>query len=941
MATLAATVCLGAALSQPATVRATPTDIRFSVDPASVSVAADLTPDDVLVAGPRVLAHGTSFGLQSNPALGIADNLNAISYGRDPISNPLYFSVDRLTLGKDESDVARLNRTAIDAARHVYVALPPSGTNVLSIDGTRLGLIPGFLDDDLNGLSLLSGPVTFFSLDGVSASIGKIVVPGQPGVRSSDILSSTGNGSFGFFKRAEEIGLSPFDEIDALVLDAAGIALFSLSAASPSTTRVTGLDYRACIPGHMSPADVCRTEFAGSYSRWAAADSMGLLEQDNIDALATFQEPAAISEPATILLLALSLVGLGMCGSRVRGEPRCSPRAKAADTARTTTRPVGSPPRSTRLRDVQAIVAGVLTLLAAAGPVGAQSLLESDVESFDLAGPGFFGTSPPVAGSRSTLYFPADVAGRRVFRWHSNDPILGEISTGGFVSGAQWTYLPGPPARLLFIAVGGGAQFVGDVLFEPHSRAVVDVVKGGRRVRYLLLSGCAAPTLAAPQPAPIAAHMWTMNASVSASDGLIVENVQLGTRLLARSMTVPYFHLGTTAFSGGGELTPAGTADRARSRLVDFHREVDADRLSIEASYAIDRISDTGSKSCLVVNQHYQFSRLNDLTGGNLFSDTIPPFPGSTDKCEPSDATFLRQQPVQCGRFRPTVRYHFLGDRGEELQRVEIPIRLVLLPDGSFQTSALLIKDDDVLDLINKPIPFESSDNPLLAETLIPAITAGVAGPWDNYHQAPRVPVGLPLPPPGCPLCAHLHWRWAAFMDFPSGTAGRTIIPFPSNQSVDIAIVRFRFPENPNFDFRALSNGESLVNEQLVLWYGGAGFRKQDSFFIHWGFFSTSLRVSFLGALAIPGGFRYLFRVTNITGDEIPAPISLVLDGLAATPVSPLPSGTTAVVPPVGSPYFVLPVASLAGGASTELLPIDIPGPFQTFKTRMLTGNVR
>lgn len=48
----------------PAIAGAEPIKIRFSVDPASLAINGDVSPDDVLIAGPRVHTQGTNLGLQ-------------------------------------------------------------------------------------------------------------------------------------------------------------------------------------------------------------------------------------------------------------------------------------------------------------------------------------------------------------------------------------------------------------------------------------------------------------------------------------------------------------------------------------------------------------------------------------------------------------------------------------------------------------------------------------------------------------------------------------------------------------------------------------------------------------------------------------------------------------------------------------------------------------
>lgn len=97
----------------------------------------------------------------------------------------------------------------------------------------------------------------------------------------------------------------------------------------------------------------------------------------------------------------------------------------------------------------------------------------------------FFGMSPPVADSSAVIVFPENLDRDRVFEWISSDPTLGEVDTG-LVTASIWRFFPGPPARLVFVGSGGGASLRGDVLFGDYNRAVVDIAKGPKRVRYLL-----------------------------------------------------------------------------------------------------------------------------------------------------------------------------------------------------------------------------------------------------------------------------------------------------------------------------------------------------------------------------------------------------------------------------------------------------------------------
>jgi hypothetical protein len=97
----------------------------------------------------------------------------------------------------------------------------------------------------------------------------------------------------------------------------------------------------------------------------------------------------------------------------------------------------------------------------------------------------FLGTSPPHADSSGALALAANLLRDRGFRWRSSDRVLGEIDTG-FVAPTTWVVTGAAPDRLVFTGRGGGVTVSGNVLFKPYNRAVVDVVRGSGRVRYLL-----------------------------------------------------------------------------------------------------------------------------------------------------------------------------------------------------------------------------------------------------------------------------------------------------------------------------------------------------------------------------------------------------------------------------------------------------------------------
>lgn len=288
---------------------------KFSIDPASPSIDGNITPDDVLQTGPVVLTQGSSLGLQDSFSLGEFDNLNALSYGRDPVTRPgtqipVYFSVDRVAVGLPGSAVNQQAQPGVEsAAGDVFRALPPAGSNTLAIQGSGLGPAPGFFGDDLDGLELDTKDTsrTYFSIDSLSFSNGV----GALTYANDIFLNSFGNT---YASGEVNIGLYPMDDLDALVLwdvyqpgilnPGIDMALFFLSTFSPNTfTAGTGI---------YSPADILFTDFRGSFALWASAESIGLRPDDELNALDT------VPEPSTILLMAVGFVGIVFYQYRLR-----------------------------------------------------------------------------------------------------------------------------------------------------------------------------------------------------------------------------------------------------------------------------------------------------------------------------------------------------------------------------------------------------------------------------------------------------------------------------------------------------------------------------------------------------------------------------------------------------------------------------------------------
>jgi len=319
-ALLAAGMILGCsswALADPG-----PDPHTFSLDKASPS---GVDPADLL--NPNAVPPPTTQVLAANLGLLLGDELDALSGGADAVRdlNIVFFSVDRLSMGAvpgplppwDVLNQALLSQQAGDVFVSTNAAggwSPPVGVNMLRDNQGALGEIPSILptvpnpgpmdrldamafeEFDLTGDGAHDLPV-YFSLDLLSPSL---VAP----LSAADILLSPVGGGFVVFAPAGAMGLTMHDDLDALALLDLGVAgrvdpgvdlaLFSLAPGSP-TLALLG----------ASPADVFITAFNNASAVRYPAGSLGLLFEDNVDAL-----EVQIPEPVCLSFLLPAVAGL-------------------------------------------------------------------------------------------------------------------------------------------------------------------------------------------------------------------------------------------------------------------------------------------------------------------------------------------------------------------------------------------------------------------------------------------------------------------------------------------------------------------------------------------------------------------------------------------------------------------------------------------------------
>jgi hypothetical protein len=370
-----------------------------------------------------------------------------------------------------------------------------------------------------------------------------------------------------------------------------------------------------------------------------------------------------------------------------------------------------------------------------------------------------------------------------------------------------------------------------------------------------------------PGPATWNGAGWHFESEVSERDGLVIRNVSLNGRPMAVMMSLPYFEVKTSEMSTfrRGELTPdnADTSVPLRTRLIGYSPiRVESQpghitTLGVKAQYAVDNLA-PGSKSCLIINQEYEFHEQSAPGQG----------------CEPSDT-------LPCSRFYPKTSYTFVGRNNEALQWINLPQRLHFKVfdnkgQGASGNSVGVFRDCEVLvrDLLGRldtdcifrgrPSPFSNKDNPIHWEQSAEILREGrpmsvLYNSFDSFHQtADPVEIEEPvfnLGLAGCPDCVHIHWRWGTaaakigeFLGRGKFGQGAPIGLIPgSRQNARIVFVKYRDSEiHPDSWQSIQGNVESIRDwhdpEDVVFWYVGTGnSQNHDEFFNHGAFFNPHL----------------------------------------------------------------------------------------------------
>lgn len=496
------------------------------------------------------------------------------------------------------------------------------------------------------------------------------------------------------------------------------------------------------------------------------------------------------------------------------------------------------------------------------------------------------------------------------------------------------------------------------------------------------------PNAAAMSVAPSGKLAWSMSAGVSSvqspnsggslsSDGLVLTNVNLGRRMMAKMMSLPYFLLGRSddahisnparcelSANGAAACSGLGSGYPGRSQLTKFEKTTSSDGTyeTVQATYLIDQLDGDAEKdttrpdSCVLLTQSYKFTQ-----------EGLKPF-------EPNGK-------LATGRFFPTVHYsYFTSTGGPQLtslttaQRLQFDARSIPSEPKAPANATLLTCDHDSPFSSSPSCAFTStptsilpdfvgivgggSNNPMGGEVYQDIIQDGkeiLASPGslqptiiDNYHQSPQPAAtsdrnqAIDLPTiglPGCSGCVHIHWRWSDVLEADSipgflqslvgapvdptfdNNGGRINIPTGSTQDVAIAIETSGtvHPQAPT-EVRDLDKGKSVLPSDLTqsptFWYLATGHQASDTFFQHGGAFSST----YLNKISYPSSGPLTLNIEHSHDTDYVVQVQYQL-------------------PPVGTlvPSLVNQVQgtltgtddiSISGGTLTTLVPLGFTYPF-------------
>ncbi len=286
---------------------------------------------------------------------------------------------------------------------------------------------------------------------------------------------------------------------------------------------------------------------------------------------------------------------------------------------------------------------------------------------------------------------------------------------------------------------------------------------------------------------------WRARSHISDDDGMVLQSVGLGPRLLARDISVPYLEVkrdGEKTYERL-ELLASGETRGWDSRLVEATCRATAEQLEISATYTLTEVS-----SGLEL-------RIEQLFVGKA------PVLRQCDAFEKGD----------CSQFWPSVTWGSNDPRASDID-LRIPQRFNFDIDALGRNAADFF--DDNLEVrvgagLAKPLSVgRASTNKRRLEVEYQQKVVHDGGvPFEankNFHLGNRQAVEDPEKKlvsgdPGCPECAHAHWKWPNYSDGPrnrSFTDGSLNLRRETQQEASTAVVLWKPNEQEPANWRDL-----------------------------------------------------------------------------------------------------------------------------------------
>ena len=335
---------------------------------------------------------------------------------------------------------------------------------------------------------------------------------------------------------------------------------------------------------------------------------------------------------------------------------------------------------------------------------------------------------------------------------------------------------------------------------------------------------------------------WRMTGVVSDQEGLVLTDIVVGNRYMAKEFSVPYYYVSTSQ-------VPRTRHTLGWSNFIGETVKQNYNAYIIEAHFK-------DVSTCLEIIQQYSFTVPNNSNEPSQFG--LP--------------ALKHNPPLISSKYTPEITYHFYSKNGEIFNSINTAQRLHFWDGGVRSNIGTFLVDNNNFYSSGMHTGIIGAGRQMTQEAMYQVIKNGSTAPIDassphnnidlgtgkmfsdnfaqpqfvpdNWHQTYKDHVQLPSSypvGPGCPECVHIHWRWSKSAPSVYGD-GKPLIPQGSNQDVSVGVAKFHSGEETPHDWEDLfSPSENLPasGTEIVFWYSATGYQSDDTFFEHGGFYAA------------------------------------------------------------------------------------------------------